>query len=86
LRSQNLLFGEGGARILVSVSPEKQHTWENYLEQNLDHQWQKIGKVGNLDNGLQVLTNDNQTVIEVKIEEMSDKFFHAIERRLVLEP
>jgi phosphoribosylformylglycinamidine synthase subunit PurL len=85
-RWDEILFGEGGARILVSVSPEKQHTWENYLEQNLDHQWQKIGKVGNLDNGLQVLTNDNQTVIEVKIEEMSDKFFHAIERRLVLEP
>jgi phosphoribosylformylglycinamidine synthase subunit PurL len=83
-RWDEVLFGEGGARILVSVSPEKQPVWENYLEENLDNQWQKIGKVGNLDTGLRVLTDDNQTLIEVKIEEISDKFFHAIERRLVL--
>ncbi len=85
LRWDETLFGEGGARILVSVSKEKQQAWENYLEKNLNHQWQKIGKVGNLDNCLRVLTNDNETLIEVKIKEMSDKFFQAIERRLVLE-
>ncbi|NJR19699.1 MAG: phosphoribosylformylglycinamidine synthase subunit PurL [Calothrix sp. CSU_2_0] len=84
-RWDEVLFGEGGARILVSVSPEKQQTWEKFLAENLDCQWQKIGKVGNLDNGLRVSTNDNQTLIEVKIEEISNKFFHAIERRLVLE-
>jgi phosphoribosylformylglycinamidine synthase subunit PurL len=85
LRWDEILFGEGGARILVSVSPEKQQTWENYLTENLDRQWQKIGKVNNFNNGLRVLTNENQTLIEVNIEEISDKFFHAIERRLILE-
>ncbi|MEA5573392.1 phosphoribosylformylglycinamidine synthase subunit PurL [Calothrix sp. UHCC 0171] len=84
-RWDEVLFGETGARILVSVSPEKQPAWEDYLHQNLRQQWQKIGKVGNCDNGLRVLTADNQATIAVTMEEMSEKFFQAIERRLILE-
>jgi phosphoribosylformylglycinamidine synthase subunit PurL len=81
-RWDEVLFGEAGARIVVSVSPTKQQTWESYLNENLSNQWQKIGKVGNCGTDLQVLTTDNQTLINVTIEEMHSSYFNAIERRL----
>jgi phosphoribosylformylglycinamidine synthase II len=81
-RWDEVLFGEAGARIVVSVSPTQQQTWESYLNENLVNQWQKIGKVGNCDIGLQVLTTDNQSLINVTIEEMHSSYFNAIERRL----
>ncbi len=85
LRWDEVLFGESGARILVSVSPAQQQTWESYLNENLTNQWQKIGKVGNCDIGLRVLTVDNQTLINATIEEMHSSYFNAIERRLIIQ-
>ncbi len=83
-RWDEVLFGEGGARILVSVSPEHQVLWESYLKQDLGNDWQKIGRVGNTDTPLLVFTADNQPLIEVKIEQMSDRYLNAIKRRLIL--
>ncbi|MBW4599130.1 MAG: phosphoribosylformylglycinamidine synthase subunit PurL [Calothrix sp. FI2-JRJ7] len=85
IRLDELLFGESGARIVVSVSPELQIEWESYINKNLANHWQKLGKVGNCDTGLQVTTSDNQTLIRVTIEEISLNFFNAIERRLSIE-
>ena len=33
-RDDNLLFGEGGSRIIFSISKMKQNEWLNYLKQN----------------------------------------------------
>jgi phosphoribosylformylglycinamidine synthase subunit PurL len=84
-RWDELLFGEGGARILVSVSCEQQQAWESFLIQQGKNNWQKLGKVENPETGLRVLTTDNQTLIEVKMKEMSDRYFNAIERRLAIQ-
>ncbi|HCF28158.1 MAG TPA: phosphoribosylformylglycinamidine synthase subunit PurL, partial [Cyanobacteria bacterium UBA11049] len=81
-RFDEVLFGEGGARILVSVCPEYQQAWESYLTQKLEENWQKIGQVGSTDTFLRVFTDENQLVIDVTIESVSDRFFSAIERRL----
>lgn len=78
-----VLFGEGGAEIVVSVSPELQLIWETHLKQHLGDDWQKLGSVEN-DKYLRVFTADTQLVINVKIEEMSDRYNNAIERRLTL--
>jgi phosphoribosylformylglycinamidine synthase len=83
-RWDDVLFGEGGARILVSVSPEQRVFWESYLQQQLGNDWQKIGWVGSPDTPLLVFTADNQPLIEVRIEQMSDRYFNAIQRRLIL--
>ena len=83
-RWDDVLFGESGARILVSVSPDEQVVWESYLQQQLGNDWQKIGWVGNADTPLLVFTADNQFLIKVTIEQMSDRYFNAIERRLAL--
>ncbi|RUT08926.1 phosphoribosylformylglycinamidine synthase subunit PurL [Dulcicalothrix desertica PCC 7102] len=85
IRPDELLFGESGARIVVSVPPELQIEWESYINKNLANHWQKLGKVGNCDTGLQVTTSDNQTLIRVTIEEISSNFLNAIERRLLIE-
>jgi phosphoribosylformylglycinamidine synthase len=83
-RWDEVLFGEGGARIIVSVVPEQQENWESYLRENLSQEWQKLGKVGNAETSLRVLTPDNQILINASIEVMSDRYSNAIERRLAI--
>ncbi len=82
-RPDEVLFAEGGARIVVSVSPEMVESWESYLREQLGAQnWGKIGQVGVSDSDLRVFTVDRVPLIEVKIADMSDRWQTAIERRL----
>ncbi|MBH8555441.1 phosphoribosylformylglycinamidine synthase subunit PurL [Nostocaceae cyanobacterium CENA357] len=83
-RLDEVLFGEAGARILVSISSDQQEIWESYLQEHLSEEWQKLGLVENSDQGLGVLTTDNQSLIKVSIEDMKDRYFHAIARRLTI--
>jgi len=81
-RWDEILFGEGGARILVSVAPPSQQQWESYITEQLGENWQKLGQVGIPNADLQVFATERQTVITATIEMMCDRFFNAIERRL----
>ncbi|MEH2403668.1 phosphoribosylformylglycinamidine synthase subunit PurL [Nostoc sp.] len=83
-RLDEVLFAEGGARILVSVASEQQEIWESYLQEHLGQEWQKLGIVGNFHTGLGVFTTDNQALIKVRIEHMDDRYSHAIARRLAI--
>ena len=83
-RLDEVLFAEGGARILVSVASAQQEIWESYLQEHLGQEWQKLGVVSNFETGLGVFTTDNQTLIKVRIEDMSDRYFHAIAKRLAI--
>ena len=83
-RWDEVLFGEGGARIIVSVALAQQEIWESYLQEQLNDNWQKIGKVGNYQTGLGVLTTDNKTLINVTIENISHNYHQAITRRLAV--
>jgi len=83
-RPDEVLFAEGGSRILVSITPEHQEIWESYLQEHLGQQWQKLGIVGNFEAGLGVLTTDNQPLIKVNIEHISDRYSQAIVRRLAI--
>ncbi|MDF5710942.1 MAG: phosphoribosylformylglycinamidine synthase subunit PurL [Nostoc sp. S4] len=84
-RLDEVLFAEGGARILVSIAPEQQEIWESYLQEYLAQHWQKLGIVGNSDTDLGVLTTDNQALIKVNIEQMKARYSQAIVRRLSLQ-
>ncbi|WP_449420755.1 phosphoribosylformylglycinamidine synthase subunit PurL [Phormidium nigroviride] len=81
-RWDEVLFGERGNTILVSVAPENEAVWVSYLEEILPSLWQKLGQVGSIKAPLRVVANDGQSLIEVTIEEMCDRFYNAIERRL----
>ncbi len=83
-RLDEVLFAEGGARILVSVASSQQEIWESYLQEHLGQEWQKLGKVGNFETGLGVFTTDNQTLIKVSIKDMNDRYSHAIAWRLAI--
>ena len=83
LRFDEVLFGEGGARILVSVSGENQEIWESYLQEHLGEYWQKIGIVANSGN-LQILTADNYKLVQVSIEDMRYRYSLAISKRLAV--
>ncbi|KAF3887226.1 MULTISPECIES: phosphoribosylformylglycinamidine synthase subunit PurL [Nostocales] len=84
-RWDEVLFGEGGARIVVSVALEQQETWETFLGGQVANHWQKLGKVGKSELGLRVLTTDNQTLVSVSINDVSDRYFNALERRLTIQ-
>lgn len=84
-RWDEILFGESASRILVSVHPEQQARWESYLKEQWGEQtqhWQKLGFVKSQNAGLKVLIDDNQSIIDVTMIEMSEGFSNALERRL----
>jgi phosphoribosylformylglycinamidine synthase len=83
-RLDTVLFGEGGGQILVSVASDKQEIWESYLQEHLGQKWQKLGIVANSESGLGVLTSDNQILINASINDMMDRYSHAIARRLAI--
>ncbi|MEM9925429.1 MAG: phosphoribosylformylglycinamidine synthase subunit PurL [Cyanobacteria bacterium P01_D01_bin.50] len=81
-RWDEVLFGESGARIIVSVGFAEQETWESYLREQLNDNWQKLGNVGNSQTDLRVFTIDNKTLINVTIENVSNRYHQAIHGRL----
>ena len=83
-RWDEVLFGEGGARIIVSVGLENQEIWESYLQENLKDYWQKLGKVGNPQTSLRIFTIDNKNLINVTIENVTNHYYQSITRRLAV--
>jgi phosphoribosylformylglycinamidine synthase len=83
-RWDEVLFGEGGARIIVSVALTQQENWESYLQEHLSDNWHKIGKVGNPQTNLGVFTIDNKSLINVTIEDASNSYYQSITKRLAV--
>jgi len=81
-RWDEILFGEMGNCIVVSVAPKNQEIWESYLQEHLTNMWHKIGLVCCAESPLRVVSADNQVLIEVAMGEMGDRFYNAIERRI----
>jgi phosphoribosylformylglycinamidine synthase len=81
-RLDELLFGESASRIIVSVHPQHQTTWENYLQETLDNNWQKLGVVGSSFGNLTILTSHNTALIDFDLPTMKETWENAIARRL----
>ncbi|ABW27619.1 phosphoribosylformylglycinamidine synthase subunit PurL [Acaryochloris marina] len=81
-RWDQVLFGEGGARIVISVSATHQAAWESYLQEHLPQYWQQIGTVTTPNSELTLTTNVHQTLIKVRIEEATQRWAQAIESKL----
>ncbi|MEM8506117.1 MAG: AIR synthase-related protein, partial [Cyanobacteria bacterium P01_D01_bin.1] len=82
LRLDTLLFGEGGARILVSVANADRAKWEAYCqEQGVD--CSLIGTVGEANQPLEIKVADDETsLISVSVEEMEAHWGNAIANAL----
>ncbi|MGA1623433.1 MAG: phosphoribosylformylglycinamidine synthase subunit PurL, partial [Synechocystis sp.] len=76
------LFGEAASRIIVTVNPHHQQDWEQYLQGNLDHPWQKLGVVGTESGPLTILNTDNLALIDLDVAALTEPWETAIARRL----
>ena len=81
-RLDELLFGEVTSQIAVSVETTAITEWEAYLQEQLADSWLKIGTVTDARSELKILTNDNLSLINVKIGELVATWSQAIETRL----
>jgi len=81
-RLDELLFGEVAGQILVSVKPDAIDAWETYLNLDFNDCWLKLGKVEKSQSKLNILTNDNLSLINVKIIKLLSTWSQAIEARL----
>lgn len=66
-RWDETLFGETGARILVTIAPEHRRDWESYLCQHLSQNWQHLGTVERHPE-LRITTEDGRPLLVAKIE------------------
>ena len=83
-RWDRLLFGEGGARIVVSVSPDHRGEWEAYLNEQLAGFWQGIGAVEG--DRLSITSQDGQPLIDDAVEHLAQTWQTALEQRLAAAP
>lgn len=82
IRWDRVLFGEGGARILVSVDPAATTEWEAYVTEILGDRWQRLGIVGA---GTAPLTIDlvgGERLLSAEVAALHRVWSSAIERRL----
>ncbi len=80
-REDNLLFGEGGSRIIFSIDKMKEIEWLNYLkkiQKNLQSSLyiKKIGYVSN-DEILNIKIQDKD-ICNIRVEELTEKFNNSI--------
>ncbi len=80
LRLDTVLFGEGGARILVSVAPTNQAEWERYCRSHVGS-IQQLGAVGTADSPL-VIRKGDRTLVSLSVAHAADQWNNAIERAL----
>ena len=77
-RWDEVLFGESGARILVSIHPQEQAAWEDYLTQHLGTTWEQMGTVVHPTQGLVIYSAETSPVISVTIGAMTQTWTDSI--------
>jgi phosphoribosylformylglycinamidine synthase len=80
-RWDTALFGEGGARIIVSIPPTHQIEFEAYLGQKVGDAWQYLGTIGTESDSFQIVSA-NEQILNLDLAAMTDTWANAIERRL----
>jgi phosphoribosylformylglycinamidine synthase subunit PurL len=86
-RWDELLFAEGGARIVVSIRAAHQKDFEQFLQESLGREsletsWQFLGLVTPASTGFLIATDDNLSLINARIEEITSAWSNAIEGML----
>jgi len=82
LRWDQVLFGEGGARIVVSVARSQQHEWESFLQEQLGDRWLHLGVVESPLAAFTLQTQDNLSLIKIAVAEIGDRWHNAIAHTL----
>ena len=75
-RDDNLLFAEGGSRIIFSICKMKQNEWLNYLKQNQANIPSSvyIKKIGHVSSEILNIKIQDKNICNIRVEELSEKF------------
>ena len=79
-RLDNILFSEGGSRIIFSIKKNKVLNWLNYLKdiQNLFPKSIYVQKVGIVSKENLIINVHNKEICNIKVEELTEKFNNSI--------
>ena len=79
-RDDNLLFAEGGSRIIFSISKMKQNQWLNYLtnKQKNFPSSVYVKKIGNVSGDTLKINIQDENICNIRVEELSEKFNNSI--------
>ncbi len=87
IRLDRLLFGEGGGRIIVTISSKNRDIWYQFIKQNSSkafHNWspQYLGNV--IESPELLIYQGHECLINLSKEDLSESFENAIPRRMGL--
>jgi len=79
-RVDNLLFAEGGSRIIFSISKMKQTEWFNYLKQNQINFPSSVyvKKIGYVSSDTLKIKINEKNICNIRVEELTEKFNNSI--------
>ncbi len=79
-RVDNLLFAEGGSRIIFSISKMKQNEWFNYLKQNQINVPSSVyvKKIGYVSSDTLKIKINEKNICNIRVEELTEKFNNSI--------
>ena len=79
-RDDNVLFAEGGSRIIFSISNKKQNEWLNYLKQNQINLPSSVyvKKIGHVSSETLKINIQGKNICNIRVEELSEKFNNSI--------
>jgi len=83
-RCDNLLFAEGGSRIIFSVDKIKENEWLNYLK-NFQINSQSsvyVKKIGYVSDETLKIKIQDKYICDIRVEELSEKFNNSISGHL----
>ena len=79
-RDDNLLFGEGGSRIIFSIDKIKENDWLNYLKkiQINSRSSVYVKKIGYVSNEKLKIKIQDKNICNIRVEELTEKFNNSI--------
>ena len=79
-RVDNLLFGEGGSRIIFSIDKMKEKEWFNYLKKNIINSQSSVyvKKIGYVSIETLKIKIQDKNICNIGVEELSEKFNNSI--------
>jgi len=79
-RVDNLLFAEGGSRIIFSISKIKQNEWFNYLKQNQINFPSSVyvKKIGHVSSDTLKIKMKEKNICNIRVDELTEKFNNSI--------
>ena len=79
-RDDNLLFAEGGSRIIFSIDKMKEKEWFNYLK-NIQINFQSsiyVKKIGYVSDETLKIKINKDNICNIRVEELTEKFNNSI--------